>query len=346
MLTKGVTIEKLKLCVAEVVCSFSWSSSLRTGGSVLGMRDCFWRIAVDFGDWTKEVNTVPEAVSVWPAVRYILDTGQYRCIVSNLPLFFIILYNIQSYISNNSIYHIVNFLYFFMELLTFTATPYMISCEGWKNLWVYVGSHFHHSQLLTWQIMTKIVKCCNISIVLSIKLLQYRGNMAIHVHYMSHHLGSKPKLKRSDGELIFYSKIKSFQYFQCLATSVSVLSHVESLGNFKNKYKTKKEKVRNQTTYITKFSKKKESETNKEEEEKKRKKKKKKKQLLHGATPASLSSSSFSPSSLFSFLTNETFRVSARYPFTGRKGRISSVQPLCSRYFFRYKKRGLSIPMH
>ena len=163
----------------------------------------------------KDVNTVPEVVSVWSPIRYILDTGQYRCIVSNLPLFFIILYNIQSYISNNSIYHIVNFLYFFMELLTFTATPYMISCEGWKNLWVYVGSHFLHSQLLTWQIMTKIVKCCNISIVLSIKLLQYRGNMAIHVHYMSHHLGSKPKLKRSDGELIFYSKIKSFQYFQC-----------------------------------------------------------------------------------------------------------------------------------
>ena len=44
-------------------------------------------------------------------------------------------------------------------------------------------------------------------------------------------------------------------------------SHVESLGNFKNKYKTKKEKVRNQTTYITKFNKKKERETKKEEEE-------------------------------------------------------------------------------
>ena len=48
------------------------------------------------------------------------------------------------------------------------------------------------------------------------------------------------------GELIIYSKTKSFQCFQCLA---AVLSHVESLGNFKNKYKIKKEKVRNQTIH-------------------------------------------------------------------------------------------------
>ena len=144
----------------------------------------------------------------------------------------------------------------------------------------------------------------------------------------------------------FIQKLKTFNISNARQLVSMYCSHVESLGNFKNKYKTKKEKVRNQTTYITKFSKKKESETNKEEEEKKRKKKKKKKQLLHGATPASLSSSSFSPSSLFSFLTNETFRVSARYPFTGRKGRISSVQPLHSRYFFWDKKKGLSVPMH
>ena len=45
-------------------------------------------------------------------------------------------------------------------------------------------------------------------------------------------------------------------------SDVSVLSHVESLGNFKNKYKTKEEKVRNQTIH------------NKEEEERKKKKKK------------------------------------------------------------------------
>ena len=38
---------------------------------------------------TKGVNIVPEAVPVWPAVRFILDTGQYQYIVSGLPLFFI-----------------------------------------------------------------------------------------------------------------------------------------------------------------------------------------------------------------------------------------------------------------
>ena len=48
------------------------------------------------------------------------------------------------------------------------------------------------------------------------------------------------------GELIFYSKIKSLQCFQCLA---AVLSHMESLGNFKNKYKIMKEKMRNQTIH-------------------------------------------------------------------------------------------------
>jgi len=30
---------------------------------------------------SKEVNTVPEAVPVWLAVRYISDTGQYQCTV-------------------------------------------------------------------------------------------------------------------------------------------------------------------------------------------------------------------------------------------------------------------------
>ena len=59
-------------------------------------------------------HTVLEVVPVWQIVRYILDTGQYRCTVSDLPLFFTILYNIQSYISNNLIYHIGNFLYFFL----------------------------------------------------------------------------------------------------------------------------------------------------------------------------------------------------------------------------------------
>ena len=41
---------------------------------------------------TKDVNTVPEAVPVWLLVQYISDTGQYRCTVSGLPLFFIFIY--------------------------------------------------------------------------------------------------------------------------------------------------------------------------------------------------------------------------------------------------------------
>ena len=46
---------------------------------------------------TKGVNIVPEAVLVWPAVRYISDICQYRCTVSGLPLFFIFI-NIYIYI--------------------------------------------------------------------------------------------------------------------------------------------------------------------------------------------------------------------------------------------------------
>ena len=77
-------------------------------------------------------------------------------------------------------------------------------------------------------------------------------------------------------------RLGSFQYFQCSVASVSVVIT-----------DTNEEKVRTQTTYITKFSKKKERETDREEEEKKGKKKKK--QLLYGAISASSSFSSFSP---------------------------------------------------
>ena len=42
----------------------------------------------------KGVNTVLEAVPVWPTVRYISNTDQYRCTVSDLPLFFIFIKNI------------------------------------------------------------------------------------------------------------------------------------------------------------------------------------------------------------------------------------------------------------
>ena len=37
----------------------------------------------------KDVYTVPKAIPVWPPVRYISDTGQYRCTISGLPLFLI-----------------------------------------------------------------------------------------------------------------------------------------------------------------------------------------------------------------------------------------------------------------
>ena len=37
----------------------------------------------------KDVNIVPEAVPVWQPVRYISDTGQYRCTVLGLLLFYI-----------------------------------------------------------------------------------------------------------------------------------------------------------------------------------------------------------------------------------------------------------------
>ena len=39
----------------------------------------------------KEVNTIPKAVSIWLSIRYISDTGQYRCAVLDLPLFYIII---------------------------------------------------------------------------------------------------------------------------------------------------------------------------------------------------------------------------------------------------------------
>ena len=40
----------------------------------------------------KGVNTVPKAVPVWPALRYILDNDQYRYTVSGLSLLYIYIY--------------------------------------------------------------------------------------------------------------------------------------------------------------------------------------------------------------------------------------------------------------
>ena len=55
----------------------------------------------------KDVNTVPEAVPIWPPVRYISDTGQYRCTVSGLLLFYIYMYvSVYIYIIINiKVYH-------------------------------------------------------------------------------------------------------------------------------------------------------------------------------------------------------------------------------------------------
>ena len=49
-------------------------------------------ISTTNGIRTKEVNTVSEIVSVWPVIRYISSTGQYRCTVSGLSLIYIYIY--------------------------------------------------------------------------------------------------------------------------------------------------------------------------------------------------------------------------------------------------------------
>ena len=49
----------------------------------------------------KEVNTVSEAVPIRPLVRYISNISQYRCTVSDLPLFYI--FNIYTHTHKISI---------------------------------------------------------------------------------------------------------------------------------------------------------------------------------------------------------------------------------------------------
>ena len=95
---------------------------------------------------------------------------------------------------------------------------------------------------------------------------------------MSHHLCSKAKAEKKWWESSsFIQKLKAFNVSNawqlCLAT---VLSHVESLGNFKNKYKIKKEKVRNQTIH-NKVQQKKKKNTRRRRTDPTEKKKKKKK---------------------------------------------------------------------
>ena len=83
-----------------------------------------------------------------------------------------------------------------------------------------------------------------------------------YTYIMSHHIGLKgqswKKVMESFhvGSSSFIQKLKAFNISNARQLVLVYCSHMKSLGNFKNKYKTKKEKVRNQTTYITKFSKK------------------------------------------------------------------------------------------
>ena len=56
-----------------------------------GRGGCSWCCGCFLSSGIKEVNTVPKAIPVWPTVLYISDTNQYRCIISNLSLFYIIL---------------------------------------------------------------------------------------------------------------------------------------------------------------------------------------------------------------------------------------------------------------
>ena len=50
----------------------------------------------------KEVNTVPEVVSIWLAVRYILGIGQYWCTISSLPLFHV--FNTHTHTHTQNLY--------------------------------------------------------------------------------------------------------------------------------------------------------------------------------------------------------------------------------------------------
>ena len=55
----------------------------------------------------KGVNTVPEAVPVWPTIRYISDIGQYRGTVSGLRYF---IYLIYIYTHTKSLFTIKHYL--------------------------------------------------------------------------------------------------------------------------------------------------------------------------------------------------------------------------------------------
>ena len=92
---------------------------------------------------------------------------------------------------------------------------------------------------------------------------------------MSHHVGLKGQSWKEVMESFhvesssFIQKLKTFNISNARQLVSMYCSHVESLGNFKNKYKTKKEKVRNQTTYISSAKKKRGRRTKKKKKKKK-----------------------------------------------------------------------------
>ena len=193
------------------------------------------------------------------------------------------------------------------------------------------------------------LKCCNISIVLNINLLQYRGNMAIHVHYVTSCWAQRPKLKRSEGELsrgelIFYSKNKSFQYFQCQAASVSVLQSRGELRKLQKQIQNKERESEKPNHIHNKVQQKKERGRWTEKKKKKRKEEEEEEAVASRRHPYFVVVFFLFSFFLFSFLTNETFHVSARYPFTDRNSWTSPVQSVHGQYdwyFFRNEIRGV-----
>ena len=87
----------------------------------------FW-----MGILPKEVNTVPEAIPVWPTVRYISGTGQYRCTVSRLPLIYIYIY----------VYKILKWQILYKLIYLFTFQIFTSFCSNYFKL---KPSPFHYS---------------------------------------------------------------------------------------------------------------------------------------------------------------------------------------------------------
>ena len=127
------------------------------------------------------------------------------------------------------------------------------------------------------------LKYYNISMVLNINLFQYRANLSNTRSSCHVTLGSKAKTEKKKWiQLIFYYKNKKFSIFP---TPVSVSSHVERLRNVQNKER--------------------ESEKPRSGDGQRRRRRSSSCFVAPPLFRRPSSSSSFSPSSLFSFLTNE-----------------------------------------